>query len=134
MNKNLEDTIFITDDAEYLEPEIWGPKFWYVIEAVIISMNIHDADSIESTYMFMLSLKHVIPCPTCREHYQKFISKHDIQNAFSGKKRLFFWIFKLQNQIKKRNNKKPFKNFKEYLRLVKKKFSLSNDALKINNS
>ena len=119
---NVKDDIFFNGEPIYLEPELWGPKFWYVIESMIISMDVNDTDSVENVYIFFLTLRHTIPCPTCRKHYQKFFEKNDIHNFFESKRQLFLWIFKLQNRIKKRNNVKPYKNFKEYIHVVKKKF------------
>lgn len=122
--------ILITDNAVYLDPDIWGAKFWFVIESVLLSLDIFDIQSVENTFLFLSSLKHTIPCPTCRQHYQNYMQKNDIQDVFKSKKKLFFWIFKLQNQIKKRTNRKPFRNFTEYLDIVKKKFNLRDDELR----
>lgn len=125
-----ENKITIVDNAVYLEPEFWGPNFWFVIESVILSMDLYDANSVESTYLFIISLKHTLPCPTCRNHYQSFIEANDVKNFFKSKKKIFLWIFKLQNEIKKRNNTKTFENFRQYLSIVKTKFNLKDEELK----
>ena len=87
-------------------------------------MDFSDINSIENTYLFMVSLQHILPCPTCREHYQKYLEEKNIQKYFESKRKLFYWIFKLQNEIKTRNGEKLVPNFEYYLRDVYKKLKV----------
>lgn len=116
--------IIVDNKPIYLEPEDWGFKFWYAIESVIISMDFSDMNSIESVYIFMTTLQHILPCSTCREHYQEFLEKNNLQKYFESKRKLFYWIFKLQNEIKERNGDKPFTHFEYYLRHVYRKLKV----------
>lgn len=116
--------VIVDNNPIYLEPEDWGSKFWYTIESVILSMDFSDINSIENTYLFMVSLQHILPCPTCREHYQKYLEEKNIQKYFESKRKLFYWIFKLQNEIKTRNGEKLVPNFEYYLRDVYKKLKV----------
>ena len=116
--------IIVENEPIYLEPEDWGFKFWYTIESVILSMDFSDMNSIENVYLFMASLQHILPCPTCRQHYQDFLEKNNLQKYFESKRKLFYMIFKLQNEIKKRNGDRPFPHFEYYLRHVYKKLKV----------
>lgn len=126
-----ENKIYVIDHAVYFDPEIWGAKFWFAIESVLLSCDISDVESVENTYLFLISLQHTIPCPTCRKHYQHYIKYNDIQELFESKRKMFFWLYKLQNKIKKTVKKKPFPSFRDYLKVVKNKFDLREDEMKL---
>ena len=119
-NKKID----VDNEPVYLEPEDWGFKFWYTIESVILSMDFSDINSIESVYLFFITIQYILPCPTCREHYQEFLKENDLQKYFVSKRKLFYWTFKLQNEIKERNGEKPFPHFEFYLRHVYKKLKV----------
>lgn len=98
----------------FIEPELWGKHYWYVIETMILSMDNKEIDSKESIRLFFYTLQNLLPCPTCREHFQDYFRKNDIDKYLSSKKKMFLWIYQLRKDIQIRN-KKPFPTFEEYL-------------------
>lgn len=106
----------------FIEPHLWGEHYWYVIESVIISMDTKEKPSREFVSFFFYSLQNILPCPTCREHYQKYFQKYDIEKILTSKKKLFLWIYNLRNEIQKRNGK-SFISFETYLKELEKKYN-----------
>ena len=71
----------------FIEPELWGKQYWYVIETIILSMNNKEKFSRESTRLFFFTLQNLLPCPTCREHYQEYYRKNNIDHYLQSKKK-----------------------------------------------
>ena len=101
----------------FIEPEIWGKHYWYVIETIILSMDNKEIISKESLRLFFYSLQNLLPCPTCREHFQLYFKKNNIDKYVDSKKKMFRWIYELRREIQIRN-KKPYPTFEEYLKKI----------------
>lgn len=101
----------------FIEPEIWGKHYWYVIETMILSMDTQEIISKESLRLFFYSLQNLLPCPVCREHLQIYLEKNDIDKYIDTKKKIFLWIYQLRKEIQIRN-KKPYPTFEEYLKKI----------------
>ena len=102
----------------FIEPELWGKHYWYVIETMILSMDSKEIHSKESLRLFFYALQNLLPCPTCREHFQDYFRKNNIDKYLVSKKKMFLWIYQLRKEIQIRN-KKPFPTFEEYLYKIK---------------
>lgn len=102
----------------FIEPELWGKHYWYVIETMILSMDSKEIHSRESLRLFFYALQNLLPCPTCREHFQDYFRKHNIDKYLDSKKKMFLWIYQLRKEIQIRN-KKSFPTFEEYLYKIK---------------
>ena len=102
----------------FIEPELWGNHYWYVIETMILSMDSKEIHSRESLRLFFYALQNLLPCPTCREHFQDYFRKHNINKYLDSKKKMFLWIYQLRKEIQIRN-KKSFPTFEEYLYKIK---------------
>lgn len=101
----------------FIDPELWGNYYWYVIETIILSMDNKEIYSKESIRLFFYSLQNILPCPTCREHFQSYFKKNNIDKYIDSKKKMFLWIYKLRKEIQIRN-KKPYPTFDEYLKKI----------------
>ena len=53
---------------------------------------------------FFNSLKHVIPCPICREHYTHFLSQTPVESVTSSRDKLVYWCFQLHNKVNEQLN------------------------------
>ena len=109
-------------DPYFMEPEYWGPFFWKTIESVVCSMNEHDEISKEYVYSFFYSLQNVLPCPTCRQHYQDFFSSHDLRQVLDQKKKIFQWVYKLKMDIRRRNESSVHYSFDDYMIDIERTF------------
>lgn len=110
-------------ESIFIDPPIWGKHFWAAIESIILAMDTTETHSVDSVYLFLLSLQNTLPCPTCRTHYQDYCSRFDLKHYIFDKKLMFEWIYHLQKEIQKRNNK-PIIDFKTYMKNIKTKFQL----------
>ncbi len=88
-----------------LNPKIWGPHAWFLIESIAISLP--DTITIETQNElkhFFISLSFLLPCETCRNHFSEYVKATDIMNIdFSTKTKVLTWINNIHNQVRKRN-------------------------------
>lgn len=95
---------------ENLNPEIWGPNFWFVIDTVLYSLpdklNKQQQEDLE---MFLYSLKSLLPCEKCRNHYIKAMEERNFSNInFSKKQDVITWMSDLRNIIKSHQKKRLY--------------------------
>lgn len=110
-------------ESIFIDPLIWGKYFWATIESIIVAMDTTESQSVDSVYLFLLSLQNTLPCPTCRLHYQDYCSRFDLKEHIFDKKQMFQWIHNLQKEIQERNNK-PMMDFDTYTKTIEEKFQL----------
>lgn len=78
--------------------DIWGRDLWYIIHYLA---NLFDTNIIDDYYNFYHSLKYLIPCPVCKQHYLKLINESSIID-FNNKKECIDWAFNTHNIVNKR--------------------------------
>ena len=53
-----------------MNPKIWGPSAWLFLHTVTFNYPNNPTEEDKRNYLtFFNSLKHIIPCPLCKEHY-----------------------------------------------------------------
>jgi hypothetical protein len=84
----------------HIPPEVWGPFFWQTIHITALGYPS------EPTYAhkkaakeFFESLQLLIPCPTCRDHYQSHLEKNPITPYLDRRSDLFRWTIILHNEV-----------------------------------
>lgn len=87
-----------------IKPFLWGPNFWATIfDIVAVYPERADSKQIESTRSYFLSLKNLLPCESCRNSYQNFISQSDTDindnDNFSTRNSLISFVFNLRNKV-----------------------------------
>jgi hypothetical protein len=91
-----------------INPEYWGPTAWKFLECVVLAYpdNPTENDK-ENTKKFFLSLKNVLPCEMCREHYKKNLQKIELDDKMlSSRNKLLEWLVSIHNEVKKSNGQK----------------------------
>lgn len=86
-----------------MDPKVWGPHFWFVLH--LVSFNYPDKPSTfqkEAYAAFYHSVKDILPCPTCRQHYQNYLSQYPIQPHIDERLHLVKWVIQIHNFV---NNK-----------------------------
>ena len=81
-----------------MDTTIWGPPFWFILHT--ISFNYPDKPKYiekQQTLMFFESLKNILPCMICKEHYKKFMKQNPISPYLDNKKSLINWVLELHN-------------------------------------
>ena len=100
--------------------EIWGPHAWGFMHAITFryaKVNACDEERLQ-LYNFLVSLKQLLPCVRCREHYASYIDHpdHGIRDRNSAhldnRKTAARWLIGLHNEVNTRLYKKC-KSFEE---------------------
>jgi len=87
-----------------IKPYFWGPHFWETLFSICaLYPDNPNKNFINSTKMYMISLKELLPCMSCRKSYEKFSSEIDtnIYNDlnFSSKENFCKLIYLLRNKV-----------------------------------
>jgi len=90
-----------------MEPNIWGPAGWTFLHSITFQYP-EDPTDIDKRkyYTFFNSLKNVIPCPTCREHYETNFEK--IQIRLNNRQELIEWLIDIHNEVNSSSGKKEY--------------------------
>ena len=105
-----------------MDPEIWGPKLWFVIHT--IALNFPDEptyNDIRNTEQFFESLKYNIPCDKCRVHYTQRITKNPIINHLKNSDTLFRYTIELHNDVNLSLGKRTY-TYDEVVNFYKKSY------------
>lgn len=84
-----------------IDPKIWGPKYWYVMitTAEAYPTKRPEKNIIQSTANFFNSMKDILPCENCREHYSKLIKQYPVENYLHTRQALVNWVKMIQKKI-----------------------------------
>lgn len=96
-----------------MEPKIWGPPAWKFLHSITFQYpeNPSDIDK-QRYYTFFNSLKYVLPCPNCQEHYSKNFDSIPIK--LEKKEELIEWLIDIHNEVNKLTGKKVYPYEKVY--------------------
>lgn len=84
----------------HVPPEVWGPFFWHTIHIVALGYPQQPTYSDKKAAReFFESLKTLIPCPICKEHYTSHMSKMSISASLDSRSDLFRWTVDLHNEV-----------------------------------
>ena len=83
---------------------IWGPSAWLFLHSVTFQYPEEPTMEDKENYkQFFNSLQNILPCPKCRDHYQKNIQDLPIQ--LNSRDELIQWLINIHNNVNKSNNK-----------------------------
>lgn len=90
--------------------KIWGPNVWYFIHQIAYSY-IRENRSIPEREQrllqsFMLTLRHLLPCPSCRAHFGQTLTKYPVAKENKKPKHIFNWTIRAHNLANKGLKKK----------------------------
>jgi hypothetical protein len=105
-----------------MKPEIWGPRFWFIIHVSSFRYPEKPDDKDKDTYRtFYYSLANgILPCPICRQHFRKYLDnpENHFEESLQSNKKLVKFFWKLHNDVNKRTNKDEL-SFGDFLVLYK---------------
>jgi hypothetical protein len=81
------------------QTRIWGPPAWFFLHT--ISLN-YTPKRKHGHFKFFKSLGKVLPCGTCRDNYNKIISKGPLKlnmDILASRETLSMWLFKVHNKV-----------------------------------
>lgn len=93
----------------YLPPEAWGPFFWHTIHITALGYPSNPTHAHKKAAKeFFDSLKLLIPCPICRDHYVAHVEKFPITPHLDKRSDLFRWTVLLHNEVNIMLKKKTY--------------------------
>jgi hypothetical protein len=105
-----------------MDPEIWGPKLWFVIHTIALNFPDNPTyEDIRNTEHFFNSLKFNIPCDKCKIHYTQRINKNPIMNHLKNSDTLFRYTIELHNDVNVSLGKRTY-TYDEVVAIYKKAF------------
>jgi hypothetical protein len=95
-----------------LSPLVWGPKTWFFLESVALGYpEIPNDDEKEAAKKLLTSLQYLLPCGTCRYHFQEFLVKYQETQALDdivGDRYSFItFLIEAHNAVRIRNGTAP---------------------------
>jgi hypothetical protein len=93
----------------HIPPEVWGPFFWHTIHITALGYPSSPTYAHKKAAKeFYESLKILIPCPICRDHYTEHLEKHPLTPYLDKREDLFRWTVLLHNEVNKMLGKKEY--------------------------
>jgi hypothetical protein len=120
------------------DPNFWGPAMWTTLHNITFNYPENPTDEQKMQHkQFFMSLKNVLPCETCREHYGKNIEKiFPIDAALKNRDTFSRWLVDLHNSVNRRLNKPviPYETVKEKYDAMNKKCTSCDINVQCNNN
>jgi hypothetical protein len=89
-----------------MDPNIWGPKFWFSLHSVSFTYPFNpDKKDKERYKAFFGLLEHLLPCALCRNNYSKNIKNNPIDKHLDSRKSLAYWLLDIHNMVNVENGK-----------------------------
>jgi hypothetical protein len=93
----------------HIPPETWGPFFWHTIHIVALGYPMKPSHAHKKAARdFFESMRLLIPCPICKDHYNTHIEKYPITPHLDNRTDLFRWTILLHNEVNKILKKPEF--------------------------
>jgi hypothetical protein len=111
-----------------MSPDVWGPYFWTTMHIASLGYSPHPTEQEQKAAIaFYESLKYMIPCPICRDHYSYLLESRPIAQAVGSRDALVAWVFDIHNSVNQQLGK-PEITFDAYIQsmtaLSKRPFSI----------
>jgi hypothetical protein len=92
----------------------WAQSLWKIMYTMAYTFA-KDAtvEKLVALVEFYRSLKELLPCEMCREHYGEYLLKHDIRSftlETATSEKLCKWVYNLESEISVKN-KRPIEPF-----------------------
>jgi hypothetical protein len=90
-----------------MRPEIWGNSFWNTINAIALSYpDKPDVQDQQNVTTFLTSLRDVLPCEQCREHFRVNLKKFPLSQALTSRSDFIKWVIDVRNSVNQMNGKR----------------------------
>lgn len=84
--------------------EFFGPSMWRVMHSIAFTYPETPGPETRKDYIdFYRSIGNVIPCPSCRTHYNKYLEENPIEG--DDRESLSKWVYDLHSTVNERTNK-----------------------------
>jgi hypothetical protein len=83
-----------------MDPKIWGPFLWYIMHIISFNYPVHPSYADKRIYHdFYVNFKDLIPCSTCRKHYNQNLHINPITPALDNRSDLVRWVIQMHNLV-----------------------------------
>ncbi len=83
-----------------MNPNLWGPPAWDFLHTITFNYPYRPTHQEKiKTIMFFETLGDMLPCQSCREHYQENLAKYPVRKAVSDRDTLVKWLIHIHNQV-----------------------------------
>jgi len=83
-----------------LNPDIWGPHYWFVLYTIAISYPINPNDVTKKKYYdFIQNLPLFIPIPNIGNNFSQFIDKYPVTPYLDSRESFTKWLHFIHNKI-----------------------------------
>ena len=83
-----------------MDPQVWGPHFWFVLHLISFHYpekpSTYEKDAIKAFY---ISVKDILPCQKCRQHYNNYLSRYPIEPHLDSRMDLIRWVIQVHNFV-----------------------------------
>ena len=87
-----------------MDPKVWGPNAWIFLHSITMNYPKNPTNEDKEKYRtFFYSLGDILPCPQCKEHYQRNLIDYPID--LRNKEGLVKWLIKIHNNVNEINGK-----------------------------
>jgi len=101
--------LWISKIRMHIPPETWGPFFWHTFHITALGYPSDPSYAHKKAAKeFFESLKFLIPCPICRDHYEQHLAKYPITPHLDRRSDLFKWTVLLHNEVNKMLEKRIY--------------------------
>lgn len=88
------------------QPDMWGSKFWFVMHTVAFYYpQSPSVDDMRSAQHFFESLKQLLPCKSCRNHYKQLLNSYPLDEIVQDRMALIRWVHFVHNKVNARLGK-----------------------------
>jgi hypothetical protein len=107
-----------------LNPNVWGPHAWFFLDSIVLSLPNNLSYEQKNIYKnFFTSLKDILPCEGCREHFKQNLIKFPLTDTILSKKEnIIKWLLSIHNNIRKNDEKKTQISIKQFFEYYNKQY------------
>ena len=89
-----------------LSIESWGPCFWKTLHTATFTYPHKPTHEQQlGTKLFFENVRHVLPCPSCQEHYKQNLKQLPLNDAVKSRDALSRWLVDIHNRVNVKNGK-----------------------------
>jgi hypothetical protein len=102
----------------YPEATEWGPVLWSILhslaEKVGTPFKLYEADERRSLVKLFGAIAKMIPCPSCKEHYEEYLKEHPVAGPIKDLPKADLrdfirrWFWELHNWVNESKGIPPF--------------------------
>jgi hypothetical protein len=116
-----------------MDPNVWGPHAWQFLHSITLAYPDNPTDNDKQHHsQFFDSLKNILPCDKCKNHFTHNLETYPIENHLENKESLFRWLVDIHNRVNVINNKREY-SYDEVTEIYEKMYGKSDNGLFINN-